>query len=444
MGTIGNHWRGAVLVRTGLLAASCIALLSILSDSAGAATGCDKVASTSGSDSNPGTLAAPYRTVQHLADSLSPGQTGCLRAGFFDSDQQIKVTGPGITLTSYPGELATVKGRWWIARGADGVTVSDLNLDGRSTESGGIGPVINAANTTFNNDDVTNYHTEICFLLGSDGYGRASGTVIENSRIHDCGVLPAKNGDHGIYIEASDNAVIRNNWIYDNADRGIQLYPDAQGTQIYGNVIDGNGEGVIFSSGDNNASSNNVIEHNVISNSNQRWNVESYWGTGPVGTGNVARDNCLFATNSDRYYNQDGGVEVDESDSERGFAAYGNLVADPQFVNREAKDFRLKSGVCASLLAGAIVTLTPRSNNVVSGRPVTLHGQVSPPNGTRVTIQILRHGHWRKFATTRLRPSGKFALHRSLRVRRRTLRARLRAMVPNVGTSRPVTLRVHS
>ena len=41
--------------------------------------GCDLVASTLGSDSAPGTLTQPFRTVQKLADTLAPGQTGCLR-----------------------------------------------------------------------------------------------------------------------------------------------------------------------------------------------------------------------------------------------------------------------------------------------------------------------------------------------------------------------------
>ena len=50
-----------------------------------------------------------------------------------------------------------------------------------------------AANATFDNDDVTNYHSGICFILGANdpAYGRAVNTVIENSRIHDCGKLPA-------------------------------------------------------------------------------------------------------------------------------------------------------------------------------------------------------------------------------------------------------------
>ena len=70
--------------------------------------------------------------------------------------------------------------------------------------------------------------------------------VIEGNRIHDCGELPAANHDHGIYVGNAAGRSIRDNWIYDNADRGIQLYPDADRTAITGNVIDGNGQGVIF------------------------------------------------------------------------------------------------------------------------------------------------------------------------------------------------------
>ncbi len=42
---------------------------------------CDKYASTKGSDKAPGTQAAPYRSVQHLVDSLRPGQTGGILGG---------------------------------------------------------------------------------------------------------------------------------------------------------------------------------------------------------------------------------------------------------------------------------------------------------------------------------------------------------------------------
>jgi Right handed beta helix region len=307
---------------------------------------CDRVASPSGSDGNAGTVASPWRTPQYMADHLAPGQTGCFRAGTFDFNDQTDVTRNDITLTSYPGERATLKGRLWVF--SDRVTVSHLNLDQRSSVNSG--PRVNGTDDVFDDDDITNYHTEICFILGDPTNGPAVRTVIENSRIHDCGKLPAQNGDHGIYVAHADDTIIRNNWIYDNADRGIQLYPDSQGAQVYGNVIDGNGEGVIFSGNGETASSDNVVHGNVISNSRVRWNVESLWPGGLVGSGNVVRDNCLFASNSSSFYNRGGGVIVPSDGEPSGFASSGNRITDPRFVDRAAGDLRLRaSSPCASL-----------------------------------------------------------------------------------------------
>jgi hypothetical protein len=42
--------------------------------------------STAGSDSNPGTLAAPWRTIQHALDTLQSGQTAFVRAGTYGED----------------------------------------------------------------------------------------------------------------------------------------------------------------------------------------------------------------------------------------------------------------------------------------------------------------------------------------------------------------------
>jgi hypothetical protein len=310
---------------------------------------CDRVAAEDGSDRSPGTPAAPLRSAQKMANALRRGQTGCLR-GYLGSAEQIKVIRPGITLTSYPGQRATLRGRLWITRGADSVTIRNLDLDGRSPIGYGVGPVVNAAGTTFDHVDVTNHHTQICFLLGTRGFGRAERTVIENSRIHGCGRLdPHTNKEHGIYVADADGAVIRGNWIYDNADRGVQLYPDARGTHVYGNVIDGNGEGITIAGDGETASSGNLIEHNVISNSKVRWNVESQWPDGLVGSGNVVRENCLWASNSESYYNQGGGIVTGAA---LGFTAAGNLVRQPRFSDAGAGDFRLRAPrACAALLS---------------------------------------------------------------------------------------------
>ena len=307
-----------------------------------APTACAKYAGPSGSDSAAGTLTDPFRTAQNLVNRLVPGETGCLLPGSYAESVTIRTGGsPGspITLTS-ASERASLVGRLWIADSANDVVFTNLLLDGRTTTLPS--PTVNGDRVTFRDNEVTNAHTAICFVLG-DGegpYGIAVDPVIEGNRIHDCGKLPATNHDHGIYVEASRNARITGNVIYDNADRGIQLYPDAQNTLITGNVLDGNGSGVIFSGDFGIASNGNVVRGNVISNSILRANVESWYPAGnPVGTGNLVEANCVW---NGRQGDIDGSL---------GFTARNNLITDPLFTNRAAKDFTLRAGSpCAALL----------------------------------------------------------------------------------------------
>jgi parallel beta-helix repeat protein len=302
-----------------------------------AASGCDKVASTRGSDGASGSESSPYRSARKLVDSLSPGQSGCLRGGTYYEDVTITRGGqPGspVTLGSYPGERATLVGRLWVA-GADFVVISSLNLDGRNSRDLP-SPTVTANVVSFLENDITNQHTGICLMIGSDSDGHAAGTVIKRNRIHDCGRLPTTNHDHGIYAFAASDTTITDNLIYDNADRGVQLYPNAQRTIIRNNVIDGNGEGVLLAGRSGVASSGNLVESNVITNSRLRYNVESYWASnGPIGQGNVVRGNCVF-----------GGALGNVQNPPLGFTAVDNVVADPRYVNRGTKDFRLGPGSC--------------------------------------------------------------------------------------------------
>ena len=78
---------------------------------------CDLYASPAGSDSSGnGSIGSPYASVGKLDAALHAGQTGCLRAGSYGSTSTwVKVYTNGsstgqITITSYPGETATVRG----------------------------------------------------------------------------------------------------------------------------------------------------------------------------------------------------------------------------------------------------------------------------------------------------------------------------------------------
>jgi parallel beta-helix repeat protein len=278
---------------------------------------------------------------------LEDGQVGCLWGGVYtEGGTLLKITKPGITLRSAPGERATIKARVYVTKGADGVTIRNLNLDGSPSPRSS--PTINANYTKWIGNDVTNHHkSESCFLIGDYTYGIATGTLIQGNRIHDCGRLPRTNHDHGIYLKVARNTRIVGNQIFDNADRGIQLRTDAQRTTIKRNVIDGNGQGIIFSGSNGKASSYNTVENNVISFSAVRHNVESWYPGGSlIGVGNVVRNNCVYGGARGSV---SGGIQFPTI----GFSATSNVLRDPLYVNRQAEDFHLRSGSpCKAILAG--------------------------------------------------------------------------------------------
>jgi parallel beta-helix repeat protein len=364
--------------RRGLLLALGAGILCLVPAASGAADpaspACDLVAAPNGSDSGPGTLAAPFQTAQKLVTSLQPGQTGCLRAGTYTESVTFRHGGTAsapITLTSYPGENATVVGRIYVAEGADYTTITGLKLDGVNAARQQ-SPMIDANHVTFSYDDVTNDHTSICFGIGSATWGWATGTLITHSRIHDCGVLPATNYQHGFYIGGATDTTIEWNLIYANADRGIQLYPEADYTTIDHNIIDDNGEGIIISGTDGVASSYTNVYDNVVSDSNQRDDVQSWWPAGnPVGVGNTVHDNCVW-----------GGRQGTIDTSGGGFTAQDNLTVNPEFADTATHDYQMStSSPCLALVGDVQAAVDGTTPTVPSGTNPPSGGGTSPPSG---------------------------------------------------------------
>jgi parallel beta-helix repeat protein len=294
---------------------------------------------------------SPGRNLQRFVDTLPAGAVGCLTAGTYDVTRLVVRTRgrAGVTRTlrsSDPHRRATIKGSVWVAKSASYWTLEDLNFDGRNARNLP-SPIVNGDHTTWRRVEITNHHAGdggtsggICFVLGDTSrWGIPHDTAIVQSRIHDCGV--SDNGNHGIYIEATGgDTLIANNWIYRNGDRGIQLFPDAAHVLIVHNVIDGNGSGVIFSGTGPYASHHNVVSGNIISNSQNRWNVESWYPNGVGGAvGNVVAGNCFWASNVTPRYDHDGGVAPPD-----GFTVGSNVVEHPLYLARQRNDLRLTSG----------------------------------------------------------------------------------------------------
>lgn len=300
-------------------------------------------------------LVRPGFGLARALDAASPGETICLTAGDFDAGRLvIERSGSRdapITLRSAsPSRRATIHGAILLADSANYWTIEDLRLDGRNRWNMP-SPMISGDHSVWRRLDVTNHHAGagasgggICFSLGQlSHYGYAGWTTIEQSRIHDCGI--SDNHNHGIYVTATTGTtVIRDNWIYRNGDRGIQLYPAATRVLIAHNVIDGNGSGVIFSGLGSQTSSDVTVVGNIISNSRNRWNVESWYPSGtPPGRNNVVSHNCLWAANTNEQYDVDGGVAP-----QIGFVVTPtNVTQRPAFATTRKGVLRLvRSGGC--------------------------------------------------------------------------------------------------
>lgn len=482
--------------RPALIAAAVVVIVACLPAGASAASGCHRVASPAGNDGAAGTEAAPYRTFRKLISVLQPGQYGCLRSGVYDEDPTIRVSGTAaapITITSFPGEWATLYGRLSVEDNVKRVTVAHMTLDGAGAPNDGSSklpsPTVHGDNVAFISNLVTNRNTAICFAVGNESHGRAYNVEIRGNRIYGCGVLPPTNHQHGIYLHSPCCAQVTDNWIHDNADTGVNLYPNADDNYFARNVIHGNGDNISFAGrskgGVCESSDNNVIESNVITNPRVRKSITSWSPCGKHGSGNVLRRNCIYPPTFE-------GTE--------GYALQGNLHVDPRYVDPANADFRLQAGSpCAPLLdhpdlpgtgplpvpginpvapplgqrfgvvqgqvpggrpasgRGAGVTLRALRRFVRPGGRVVLAGRVSLPGKRKVRIKLRRRGRWATVRAVRQAGDGRFRVQlrlrrlgsgrrplalRRVRLPRQARKLVLRAQVPRVGTSPRVRVRV--
>lgn len=297
---------------------------------------CDRYAAPDGSDAAAGTLAAPFRTPQRLADSLASGQTGCLRGGTYTvaSGYVLDVRSGGTTVRSYPGEHAKLVGIVQVRNAAAGFTLSHLRFEG----TGGANTVkIYAPDVVVEDSDVTNaWRGRSCMMLGSNaGYGQAARVVVRRNRFHECGDPANGNKDHAIYAQNVVDGEIVDNVFWNSAAYALELYPNAQRTRVAHNVVDGASPsvrgGFVFGGDTSYASNGNVVELNVITYA-ATYDITASWG-GAVGSGNLARNNCVW-----------GGTLGNVNTGAGGFTASGNVAAAPAFVDRASRDYRLAAG----------------------------------------------------------------------------------------------------
>lgn len=221
-------------------------------------TGLPFYVSTTGKDTNPGSLALPWRTIQHAAKTVIAGDTVYVRGGTYHESVNLPRSGSAaagsIVFQSYPGELAVVDGTGVPCCGSD--TLGLFNIT--TNESYLILEGFEIRN--FTSKDTNNEPAGI-YVTGSGSY-----LQVLNNSVHGITETAGPDGNaHGIAFYGTSTAPLGNIVVSGNA--------------VYG-MVTGNSETITF---DGNISGFAVTGNLVHDNNNIGIDATGFYPVGPSG-----------------------------------------------------------------------------------------------------------------------------------------------------------------
>jgi hypothetical protein len=323
------------------------------------ATACALYVSPSGSDSNPGTLSAPWQTPQKAANSAAAGQTVCFRGGTYPQtvtagyQQSFNNSGsPGnpIVFTNYPGETA-------VLQGSTRINGSYLTFRGTPQGTGSCG-AINHCGLIFEGSQGYNIDAvDICCASNSNPhfvlfdhveirnatyhaglYQEGCNNAILGSYVHDNGAFNANRfEDNGIYWSTTSSGctnggLIANNLVENNYSKGIQLYDGGSSTSpanvtVTENTSVNNGALGAVVWGDHNVFTNNILYNN---NNLSGGAAAGAQGGLYTGSANLVDKNLTFTPSGNSgWYNPSG------------CCLTNNKQADPLFLSPSGLDWHI-------------------------------------------------------------------------------------------------------
>jgi len=410
------------------LAVVLAAFVACLSSAPAAlATSCNKFAASGvpsgieGKNTNPGTEAAPYKTLEKLEESLTAGQTGCLESGqTFDTKENTDLergngteASPIVITSTESAKPATITNslaveinyitfshlifKWkepepWICYNAEGNPEKNAKGEGLAcngelvNKEDAVQIATDGKRVSFLNDEITNEDTNICLVVGTT----AEHTLIENNRIYGCG--PEFTGTktvvneelawhcHGIY-DYGKFTEIKDNYIYGNSRNGIVWYGEGKGGVAEHNIIDGNGNGISFGNNKEERAEWNIITNNSLDDKGSKCEPEGCWDFAmepSEGSGGIFKHNCSYNNLSGEVRNlltepeEVGGVLVSENKPK----------TNPLYKNAAGHEYGLsKSSPCLGYgpaTAQPTPTAITEAASAVKSTEATLNGTVNP------------------------------------------------------------------
>lgn len=236
--------------------------------------------SPGGNDSNPGTEAQPWLTIQKAADTLTAGDTVYIRAGTYSEQviaQNAGSAGNYITYASYPGERVTVDGdgislpTWetglFVIEDISYIKVSGLRLTNAGPNDNNAGIYVDNAHHIIIENNYT-YNT----VSSGIGVWEGSNVVIDGNEVR----LACNDGEQeAITVSGTDTFEVKNNHIHEggpgtNGGEGITIKGGATNGKIHGNHVHdltrGQRTGIYIDAWGEDATSDLEVYQNTIHN----------------------------------------------------------------------------------------------------------------------------------------------------------------------------------
>lgn len=347
------HWRLAVGVASVVaLAFSVVGGLALQRIGRSSAASLAYYVSPTGSDSNPGTQAAPFRSIEHAASVAGPGTTVHVAPGTYTQEVYTDVSGTASAPITFVSDTR------WGARLApsavdahsgysiwynDGtyVNIVGFNIDGSNNTSIDWGLNTEVSDVTFRGNLVHNIGQANCAGGGAgislEGGQPASTDMVIANVVHDVGPASYCSTVHGIYV-ANTHATVANNITYHNAGFGIHMYHAANHDVIVNNLSFDNYQGGIMVSAGDSVPAGVVNDYTVVASNivldNPTYGIQE-WGA--TGTHNQYLNNLT-------YNNADGNFHLLNGNSSQGTVQAAPSAVFANWRSDGSGDYHLQAG----------------------------------------------------------------------------------------------------
>jgi hypothetical protein len=258
--------------------------------------------STDGSDSNPGTIAAPWRTISYAAAAAGPGATVLIEGGNYAENVKLWASGAAgspVTLRANGSEVATVRS---FNVAASHVAIEDLSITGASGHCVTIQPTL--SDVTVRGNQINECGADGIHFARSTSLAYTKHSLLADNVITAVGTANAAANDMTLY---ANYLTVQGNDMTGSPNDAIDLWGDhitVRGNYIHdiSNVVGNHNDAFqswtgLFDGAEGNPVTNLLVEQNRVVNV-LGGNAHGFMLEGPGHRNWVVRDNVFAGIGS--------------------------------------------------------------------------------------------------------------------------------------------------